>query len=102
MYKVKYSIDGLYKSYGSFECKMFVYGTENGRLKFWTLQTETTESIQGHKQEIERIIAYKLNKKPIIHGEDVVLSVDGIQWFGYPIEENEVPAAIHNSLRGME
>lgn len=102
MYKVKFSMDGEYKAYGSFESKQFVWGEHEGQLTFWTLEKSSTKNIQNQIIESTRIVAYELKSKPLIHGEDVVLSVFDIAYYDYPLDSSEVPNSVHYLLRGLE
>lgn len=101
MYKVKFSMNGDYKAYGSFECKQFVWGEHEGQLTFWTLEQSSIKDIQNQTIEAETIIAYELKTAPIIHGEDVVLSAFDIRYFNYPLENDEVPHSVHHLLWGL-
>ena len=102
MYKVKFSMDGQYKAYGSFECKNFVVGTHQEQLTFWTLEQSITKNIQNQTIESTRIVGYDLKSKPIINGEDVVLSVFDIAYYDYPLDDGMVPYSVHHLLRGLE
>lgn len=102
MYKVKFSMDGEYKAYGSFDCKNFVWGENQGQMTFWALEKTSTKNIQKQIIESTKIVAYDLKTAPEINGADVALDVFDIAYYDYPLDSSEVPNSVHYLLRGLE